>query len=251
MADGPEAITEDFILGRRVLLRQPRHGYRAAIDPVLLAAAVPAEAGSLVLDVGVGVGAAALCLLARVPNCRVVGLELQPCLAALARDNACANGRGDRLSIVEGNVADAPSVGAPFDIVMTNPPFLAADKARLSENPVKRLANAEGDVRLEDWIRFCAANLRAGGVLVIIHRADRLDDLLGALRAEGCGSIRVVPLWPGAGKPAARVIVMSEKEGRRPTMLLPGLLLHGPGGEYSEAAERILRHAEALRCGAP
>ena len=77
-------FTEDALLGGRVILRQPAEGYRVAIDPVLLAAAVPAAAGDTVLDVGSGVGAAALCLAARAPDCRVYGVEIQRDLVRLA-----------------------------------------------------------------------------------------------------------------------------------------------------------------------
>jgi len=77
-------LTEDAFLGGRLRLRQPAAGYRAAIDPVLLAAAVPAAAGDSVADLGCGVATAGLCLLARVPGARVSGLELQAPLADLA-----------------------------------------------------------------------------------------------------------------------------------------------------------------------
>jgi len=78
------SVTEDRLLGGRIRLRQPSEGYRAAVDPVFLAAAVAAEPHQLVLDVGCGPGAAMLCLAARAPLCRVVGLEMQRELVRLA-----------------------------------------------------------------------------------------------------------------------------------------------------------------------
>ncbi|MHC4448298.1 MAG: methyltransferase, partial [Planctomycetota bacterium] len=87
-----EGITRDTLLDGRVRLRQPARGYRAAIDPVLLAAAVPTWGGERILDLGCGVGAAALCLLARVPDVEVTGLELQGPVARLAAANAELNG---------------------------------------------------------------------------------------------------------------------------------------------------------------
>src|SRR5271163_326558 len=95
------ANTQDRLLGGRVLLRQPKQGYRVAIDPVLLAAATQAMPGERVLDAGCGSGAAALCLAARVPDCMLTGVELDGELAALARSNVTANGMDSRIAIVE------------------------------------------------------------------------------------------------------------------------------------------------------
>src|SRR5574343_1545621 len=87
-----DQLTDDKFLCGRLRLWQPAQGYRAATDPVLLAAACPATAGQSVLDLGCGAGAAALCLAARVPDLALAGLELQPEYADLARRNAARNG---------------------------------------------------------------------------------------------------------------------------------------------------------------
>ena len=105
------AFSEDRLLGGRVRLRQPAEGYRVAIDPVFLAAAVPAEPHQLVLDVGCGAGAAMLCLAARVPHSRVVGLEMQRDLVRLAGDNAILNAMEARVSVMIGDLL-APAAAA-------------------------------------------------------------------------------------------------------------------------------------------
>ena len=104
----PDALTEDSLLGGRVRLRQPAEGYRAAIDPVLLAAAVPARAGEAVLDAGAGTGAATFCLAARVPGCRIVGLEIQRPLQRLASDTARYNQLGPQVEVIEGDLGRPP-----------------------------------------------------------------------------------------------------------------------------------------------
>src|SRR5215471_10405578 len=101
-------FTEDAILGGRVTLRQPRNGYRVGIDPIMLAAAAPAGAASA-LDLGCGVGAAALCLARRVAGITIAGLELQPTLAALARENVASNALTARVAIHEGNLLQPPA----------------------------------------------------------------------------------------------------------------------------------------------
>jgi tRNA1(Val) A37 N6-methylase TrmN6 len=124
-----DQLTLDRLLGGRVLLSQPAHGYRVAIDPILLAAAVPALWGERVLDAGAGTGAAALCLATRVPGCKVVGLELQRALQQIATANVTHNDLGLRVEMLVGDLANPPPrfVWGSFDHVMTNPPYLAAE----------------------------------------------------------------------------------------------------------------------------
>ena len=240
-------ISDDGLLDGRVRLRQPLAGYRAAIDPVFLAAAVPAGPGESLLDLGCGAGAAALCLLARVPGTRVIGLDIQAELVRLAGDNGRANGWGARFLPLAGNVARPPPRLAPgsFDHVLCNPPQLAAERARPAVDPGRELANREGAARLGDWVATALAMVRPQGTVTFIHRADRLDDLLAAFSGRA-GELVVFPLWPGAGKPAKRVILRARKGAATPLRLNPGLVLHQADGSFTPAAEAILREAAAL-----
>ncbi len=250
LADGPEpdAMTRDTVLGGRVRLCQPRNGYRVALDPVLLAAAVPAKEGQTVLDLGTGIGAAALCLAARVPGALITGLDSDPAVLALARVNVQENGLAARMRLIDGDVGrpSPPPDAAGFDHVVANPPYLKAGTATVSQHAGKARATAEGETALTDWIRAAHYWLKPGGRLTIIHRADRLDELL-ALMAGRFGSVTVFPVWPKAGIAARRVIVAGRQGSRAPARLLSGLVMHGPDGEYSADARRVLFDAAALR----
>jgi tRNA1(Val) A37 N6-methylase TrmN6 len=244
---GPAAgWSEDRLLGGRVVLRQPVDGYRAAIDPVLLAAAVPAGPQDTVLDVGSGVGAAALCLAARVAGCRVTGLEKQRDLVRLAADNATLNDVAGRVAAIAGDLLSPPPRLAPgsYDHVMTNPPFLDPVKATLPRG-AKAISHAEGEADLGAWVRFCLAMVRPKGVVTFIHRADRLEALLAQLNGRA-GEIVLFPLWAGPGKPAKRLLVRARKDVGTPTRLAPGLVLHEHDGRYTRETEAILRDAAAL-----
>lgn len=247
-------FSEDRLLDGRVRLLQPHDGYRAAIDPVLLAAAVPAGVRDRVLDIGCGGGAAALCLAARLPGCHVTGLEIQPDMAALAVRNAALSGLADHVSIITGDLGDGPPPGLPaggFDHVMANPPYLKAG-ATSGMAADKRTAHEEGSADLAAWAGFALTMVRRKGTVSFIHRADRLDDLLAALRDggtthSGVGDIRLFPLWPKAdGRPAKRVLVRARKGVASPLRLCAGLVLHAPDDAYSAAAEAVLRGGAAL-----
>jgi tRNA1(Val) A37 N6-methylase TrmN6 len=241
------SITEDSLLGGRIRLKQPAAGYRVAIDPVFLAASVPAEPQQLVLDVGCGSGAAMLCLAARVPHSRVVGLEMQRDLVRLAGDNVILNGLEARASVMIGDLLQPPPRLSPgaFDHVMANPPFNEQGRAVAVAAAGKSAATIEGEADLAAWVRFSLAMVRAKGTVTFVHRADRIDALLGHI-AGRAGDMVVYPLWPRLGKPAGRILVRVRKQAAGPARLAAGLVLHEPDGRLTVAAEGVLREGRGL-----
>lgn len=236
------ALTEDALLGGRLRLLQSRRGYRVAIDAVLLAAAVAAAPGERVLDLGAGVGSVGLCLARRVPDCTILGIELQPALAQLAERNATRNGLSDRVRTIVHDIArPLPDTFALFDHVVTNPPYLAAAVADPSPDPSKALATVESSAGLAGWLEVATGALKPAGTLTMIHRSDRLEEIAIHLTRLGCGAITIKRL-----PPAARVLVWARRSTVPSVSQSPPLVLHRPEGGYTEAAEAILRHAAPL-----
>ncbi len=245
--EGGAPLSEDSLLGGRVRLRQPIDGARASIDPVFLAASVPVEPGQLVLDIGCGTGAAMLCVAAREPHCRVAGLERQRDLVRIAGDNIILNGMAARASVMVGDLLQPPpriSAGA-FDHVIANPPYLDRARANETPNPARAEATIEGDAELGDWIRFALTMVKSKGTVTFIHRADRIDAVLGQIVGRA-GEVVVFPLWPGQGRAASRILVRARKQVAAPARLAVGLVLHEADGRFSPAAEAVLRDGEAL-----
>lgn len=237
-----DAITEDLLLGGRVRLRQPARGYRAGLDAALLAAACDAKAGQRVLEAGCGPGAALLAAAARRPEVRLTGVERDPAALTLARENIALNGLEDRVEAVEGDVGQRfRSLGlAPFDAALANPPFFD-DPAALRGPAPEKAAAWMADEGLMAWTEFLLKAVREGGTITVIHRADRLADLLGLL-APKAGSFQVRPVHPFADEPAKRVLVRAVKTGKAPLKLLPPLVLHDRGGaKHRPEVEAILR----------
>lgn len=231
------------MLSGKVRLTQPVDGYRAGIDPVFLAAAVPAQAGEAAVDAGAGVGAAALCLAVRVPDVSVLGLELDPAQVELAHHNAVTSGVADRVRFQVGDLlAKAPL--PPVDHVLTNPPYLQSGAFTPPPDPARARAHVAGPGGLAAWLAGCMRLLKLGGTLTMIYRADGLAEVLAGL--AGHGGIEVIPLWPGGAKPAKRMVVRARKGSRAPLVLHPGLVLHQADGRYTAAAEAVLRGAAPL-----
>tara|TARA_R110002096_G_scaffold274517_5_gene468286 strand:+ start:213 stop:965 length:753 start_codon:yes stop_codon:yes gene_type:complete len=242
----PDGLTDDRLLGGRVRIAQPVDGYRVAVDPVLLAAAVPAERGQIVVDFGAGTGAVGLCLAVRVPTCCIVSIEREGDLAALAQANARANSFGGRLLAVQADIANPPLSPASLDHVAMNPPYMAADNGTAPTGRLRHVAAVEGAAKLQRWIASAFDLVKPGGTITLIHRADRLDEILFHCRSVQAGGLTVWPIWPKASQPAHRVILCLRKADRSPMRLLSGLVLHRSDGAFTDAADAILRDAAAI-----
>lgn len=242
----PEGLTENRLLGGKVLLRQPGKGNRAAIDAVLLAAAVSATAGDRFLELGCGVGPASLCLAARFPGCRILGIDTASDLVALANENATLNQVDEHVRFEVGDVVELARGGTrEFDGVFANPPYLMPGRDRIPANPARADAFMEGRADLSMWVNAGKAALRDGGTITFVHRADRLDELVSVLRAD-FGAIGVLPIRPAADRAATRVIVAAKKGRKTALNLAPDLILHGSGAQYAADAQAILNGVQGL-----
>jgi len=245
------ALTDDAFLGGKLHILQPKSGYRAGLDAVMLAAAVPTGC-ACVLDVGAGVGTAGLCLARRDPQVQLTLMEKESALSRIAADNMERNGLAGRMRVVKGDVGlsqselEAASLKVEsFDHVMANPPFHAKDKGTLAPDQLKAAAHAMSDDGLDRWARFMARMTQPGGGATIIQKSEALTRLLVALDGR-FGALRILPLHPRQGAPAHRVVIQGTKGSRAAPVLLSGLVLHGAGNAFTPQAEAILRHGAAL-----
>lgn len=224
----------------RVPLDQPVRGYRAGLDAVLLAAALDLRAGAHACEFGCGAGAALLCAARLNAGARFTAFEKDADMAALAASNAALNAFQGRIGIETGDALALAGTDR-FDAVFFNPPFFDDESALRAPSSEKRAAWIS-EAPLEEWIRAGLKALRARGQLVLVHRAGRLGDILAALQGRA-GSAGVLPVHPRAGDPAKRVIVRAVKGSKGPLRVLPGLVVHGAGGE------RFTAEASAIFAG--
>lgn len=246
-------ITRDLFLGDKLVISQPKKGYRAGVDAVLLAACVDAAGPATLLDVGAGAGTVGLCAAVRLTQLQVVLLEREPALAALAQQNIEANGLAGRARAVCAQVTSTAGeldahglLPDSFDYCVANPPFHDESAGTLPPNAFKAGSHAMPEGALEDWARFLARMVRPGGKVAMIHKAEALEILM-AVMGPRFGALTVFPIFPRPGETAIRVIVRGVKGSRAPLRLRPGLILHGHGNAFTPEATDLLRHGAALK----
>ena len=242
MENNVQETTVDDFLGGLIQLKQPKIGYRATSDAVMVAAAVPVKSNETILDVGCASGIVGLCIGARVPDVQITGVEIQPELVELARQNGELNGQN--LEVVEADISKkVPALhGIQFHHVVTNPPFYTETPARHSKQVETAYKQA---VPLKKWIDFCLRHLRAKGTFTIIHRAESVPEILSILNGR-VGAVRLIPIWPKCGVQPKRIIIQGVMNSKKPFEIHTGFIMHNHDDTRTNEAERIMREGVSL-----
>ncbi|HTN63415.1 MAG TPA: methyltransferase [Devosia sp.] len=247
-----QTLTRDAFLGGRITVSQPRHGFRAGLDSVLLGAAIASDSISL-LDLGCGAGTAGLVALAHAPALRATLVDQNAEMLALAKANAEHNGFIARVTVIEADVAgkgtDRRAAGLHDNIygsVIANPPFFDSAGGTLARDDDRADARHMASEALEHWVKTAAGAAAANGEVIFIYPAQSLSPLLAAFSAR-FGAVTVLPLSPRAAEPATRVLIRAIKGSRAPLTLLASRALHeAEGRAFTPQFDAILRGTARL-----
>jgi tRNA1(Val) A37 N6-methylase TrmN6 len=248
-----EDVTYDDFLGGKVKAFQPRRGYRAGVDPVLLASFIAAKSGQSVLELGCGVGVASLCLAARVPGLTLTGVEVQAAYAALALQNASTNAAPFDVVNADLRALPADLRQKQFDPVIMNPPYFDR-KASTASADAGRDTALGGDTPLADWLDIGTRRLAPKGYLSLIQRMERLPEVLAALEGR-LGSLIVKPIAGREARAPELFLLQARQEGRAPFRMTPTLVMHagathqGDQESYTPLVNAILRSGADLPLG--
>jgi FkbM family methyltransferase len=228
-------LTEDSILNGKIKLFQPQNGYRAALDPIILASFIRLTPSQRVLDVGCGVGTISMILKRNENTAEITALDMDKEMCQICEQNASTNGLA--VEVLNTGIENyALSKEGAFDHVVTNPPFFEEKSSRISDS--KKLANFE-TISLVEWISLCLNNLKNKGIFSIIHRVSRLEEILSTLKGRA-GAVKITPIFPKSDREANRIVVQAKKSSKSETTILPGIIVHQENGSYSENLRKIL-----------
>lgn len=226
----------------QLTLCQDTRGYRFSLDAFLLADFVSA-ASSPLLDLGTGCGVVALLLARRFPQIRVVGLELQASLVAMARRNVVQNALEQRVDIVQADARCAQHLfptGA-FHTVVCNPPYRVVGSGRLNPNPEKAMARHELTLTLAQLVEACRHVLARGGLLTMVYHSSRLPELCARLEEAHLRPRRLRLVHSTLHAPASMVLVEAVQGGRDALTVLPPLYVYAAHGLYTAEMQAIFQ----------
>lgn len=239
--------TTDSIFKGKIIIHQPKDGFRFGMDAIILGAATPASCEGRLLDLGSGVGTALFSAHWRSPLATGVGVEIDAALVALAHKNAAENGLSDRLSFLEHDLflKTDPLKGQLFDVVITNPPFYDQAKAPVSPVSQKSIAKSITIPSFKAWIEYGLKKTTSGGYFIALIPPAFLPHVMDVV-GHKLGNLRLHPLWPKAGDPAKRLLIGGQKGSKAPLVILPGTVIHKAEGGYTVAAHAILQEGSTL-----
>ena len=236
-----ELSTRDRFLNGRIVLHQPKSGYRFSVDAVILSHLACPEPGETVIDLGTGCGVIAVLLAFRHPNIKLIGVEIQDALARLAQQNITENQMADRIRILTKDMAklSLSDIGEPADVVVSNPPYRKLNSGRINPDAQRAVARHELKVNLGSLLDTARRLLRKSGRFVIIYPSVRTVDLLTGMHATGLEPKSLTMIHSTVSSPARLVAVTGISGGRPGLEVTPPIHLYHADGNYSIAIEKM------------
>jgi tRNA1Val (adenine37-N6)-methyltransferase len=222
-------------------LIQKKDGFCFGIDAVLLSNFAQVPKNGSVIDLGTGTGIIAVLLAAKKEPGKVVGLEIQPEMAEMASRSIRLNGLDEKVSIVQGDIKDAVRMfgASSFDSVVTNPPYMEKGGGLLNPADAKAIARHEILCTLEDVISAAARILKPGGKFSMVHRPQRLADIICCMRSHSIEPKQLRLVHPSPGKKPNLLLISGTRNGNAELRIQEPLYVYDGSGNYSSEIKHI------------
>lgn len=236
----PHERVDDLERAGLKIIQDPRE-FRFSMDAVLLAAFVTVKPGDVVVDLGTGTGIIPLLLSARTRAKRLIGVEIQPKLADMARRSVEMNGLGDRIGIITGDLKEMPGILGyeKFDVVVSNPPYMEVTGAKVNPRESVAIARHEIACTIEDVVAAASKLLKTGGRMALVYRPTRLADLISVMRQYSVEPKRIRFVHSRRDGIAMMVLVEGIKAGGKQVTVEAPLVIYGDDGQYTPEMNEI------------
>ena len=208
-----------------------------SIDSVLLPRFVTINKDTKnILDIGTGNAPIPLILSTRTKS-KIFGIEIQKDIYDLAQESIEMNDLQDQIKLINDDVhnIDQYFKYGFFDVIVSNPPyFKLQEKSKINEDIHKTIARHELKIDLEDIIRISSLYLKNGGLLAIVHRSDRLIELISLFKKYNIEPKKIQLIYPKFGE-ESNIVLIEGKKGANPGLkIMPSIIAHNNDGTYSE-----------------
>ena len=233
---------DDLQLDGLKLIQNPEW-FCFGVDAVLLAdfAKKSIKKGSKVVDFCTGNGIIPVLLSAKSDAKHITGIEIQECVANLAKRNVDFNKLEDKLLILKEDIKNAEKLfgKSSIDYITCNPPYKEAESGLKNADDVVTIARHEVLCSLDDIILSAEKILKPGGKIALIHRPERLIDIIWLMRQNKIEPKRIRFIHPYAEKTATMILIEGAKHGGKKLFLEPPLYIYDENRNYTEEINRI------------
>lgn len=226
-------VKNNLLYYKNLDIYQDNESFVFSLDSVLLPNFIGIPKNTKrILDIGTGNAPIPLILSTRT-SAKIVGVEIQEESAELARKSVEINGLEDQIEIINKDIKETDFEAESFDIVVSNPPYFKVNNnSYLNEKESKLLARHEISLDLETLVKISARYLRHNGVFGLVHRPERLSDIIQVCRAYKLEVKKVQFVYPKAGENANIVLIEAVKNGKPGLKVLEPIITY-ENGKYT------------------
>lgn len=230
---------DDLQRNGRYIIQDPKR-FCFGMDAVLLSGFARVRSGETVLDLGTGTGIIPILLEAKTDGGHFTGIELQEESADMARRSVAYNQLEDKIEIVTGDLKQAADLFAlsSFDVVTTNPPYMAGDHGLKNPGDAKAIARHEIACSLEDVLRAGERLLRPGGRFYMVHRPFRLAEIIHLMVEHHLEPKRLRLVYPYEDREPNMVLLEGIRGGRSRLCVEKPLIIYESPEHYTEEIRR-------------
>ena len=232
-------VINDLVGYKKLKIVQDTEMFNFSLDSVLLPNFITINENiNQILDIGTGNGPIPL-ILSTKTKANIVGYEIQKEVSNLAKESIKINNLQKQIKIINDDIKKNTYETETFDIITCNPPYFEVkNKSKLNKNDYKTIARHEVNLRLEELLKISKKLLKNGGVLGLVHRPERLIDILSTMRKYNIEPKKIRLVYPKMNKQANILLIEGKKNGKKGLKILPPLYSHNEDGTYTEEIQK-------------
>ena len=237
--------TTNYLLGYKNLkIIQDNEMFNFSLDSVLLPNFITInDSTKNILDIGTGNAPIPL-ILSQKTKAHITGIEIQKEVSNIAKKTIKLNNLENKINIINDNIKEDYKKATPeyYDIITCNPPYFEVKKtSKFNKNDYKTIARHEVTLKLEDILKIARKLLKNGGTLGLVHRPERLIDILTTMRNYNIEPKKIRLIYPGKNKESNILLIEGKKNGKKGLKILPPLYSHNQDGTYTEEIQKYFK----------